>query len=99
MAEKTPPFLSSHKPGYGDTILAKMHALLENNKMTDFKINVGDKTIDCHRMMLSAACPYFEALFSSDWKEAQQGEITMDTLNYKVLNSIIQHMYGKKSYH
>ena len=62
---------------------------------TDFKIKVQEKVINCHKNILSATCPYFEALFSSNMKEAQQGEITMETLEFTTVHAIIQYLYSQ----
>ena len=88
------PFLSTHEDNYHKDVMASILQFLKQSTFTDFKIKVRGKNIECHKILLSATCPYFAALFSSNMKESQQGEITLDTLEYDVLKKIIEHLYG-----
>ena len=98
MAEQIPaPYVPIHKANYGDEVMAHMAQLQKDTVLTDFKILVSGKAIDCHKVVLSATCPYFTALFNSGMRESQQGEVTMDTMDYDIMSIIIMYLYGNNA--
>ena len=87
-------FTSRHKPSYTEDVMSSINKLMHEGKFTDFKICSSGKVISCHRLVLAASCPYFAALLNSGMKEAEEGRVTMDTMDYDVLNNIVMYLYG-----
>ncbi|KAK6176343.1 hypothetical protein SNE40_014644 [Patella caerulea] len=49
----------------------------EEGTLTDITINVSGKKFKCHRVILASMSVYYETLFSSNFKEATQEELTL----------------------
>ncbi|XP_023274759.1 kelch-like protein 41a, partial [Seriola lalandi dorsalis] len=69
--------------------------LLNENKLIDCILKVGDRSIPCHRLILAACSPYFRELyFSEDGKEADKTEVVLENLDPKILEVIVNYMYS-----
>lgn len=69
--------------------------LLNENKLIDCILKVGDRSIPCHRLILAACSPYFrEFFFSEDGKEAERKEVVLENLDPDILESIVNYMYS-----
>ncbi|XP_029315227.1 kelch-like protein 41a [Cottoperca gobio] len=69
--------------------------LLNENKLIDCILKVGDRSIPCHQLILSACSPYFRELyFSQDAKETDRMEVVLENLDPDVMESIVNYMYS-----
>uniref|UniRef100_A0A3B4VAQ3 Kelch-like family member 41a n=1 Tax=Seriola dumerili TaxID=41447 RepID=A0A3B4VAQ3_SERDU len=69
--------------------------LLNENKLIDCILKVGDRSIPCHRLILAACSPYFRELyFSEDGKEADKTEVVLENLDPNILEVIVNYMYS-----
>ncbi|XP_074515451.1 kelch-like protein 41a [Sebastes fasciatus] len=69
--------------------------LLNENKLIDSVLKVGDRSIPCHRLILAACSPYFrELFFSTDGKETDQMEVVLENLDPNVMEAIVCYMYS-----
>ncbi|XP_031153898.1 kelch-like protein 41a [Sander lucioperca] len=69
--------------------------LLNENKLIDCVLKVEDRSIPCHRLILSACSPYFRELyFSTDGKEMDQMEVVLENLDPVIMEAIVNHMYS-----
>lgn len=69
--------------------------LLNENKLIDCVLKVGDRSIPCHRLILAACSPHFrELFFSEDGKEVSQKEVVLENLDPIVMEAIINYMYS-----
>ncbi|XP_033473909.2 kelch-like protein 41a [Epinephelus lanceolatus] len=69
--------------------------LLNENKLIDCILKVGDQSIPCHRLILAACSPYFRELyFSTDGKETEQMEVVLENLDPNIMESIVNYMYS-----
>uniref|UniRef100_A0AAQ6A1Q4 BTB domain-containing protein n=1 Tax=Amphiprion ocellaris TaxID=80972 RepID=A0AAQ6A1Q4_AMPOC len=60
--------------------------LLNENKLIDCILKVGDRSIPCHRLILAACSPYFrELFFSEDGKEEDKKEVVLENLEPNIL--------------
>ncbi|XP_046864769.1 kelch-like protein diablo [Xenia sp. Carnegie-2017] len=74
--------------------LGKMfHGLRENDELCDITLLVNDKTIKAHKIILSAASPYFKAMFTGGLSECDKNCITMHQIDGNSLVQIIQFFY------
>ncbi|XP_061649605.1 kelch-like protein 41a [Phyllopteryx taeniolatus] len=69
--------------------------LLNENKLVDCILKVGDRSIPCHRLILAACSPYFRELyFSEDGKEMDKKEVVLEDLDPAVMEAIVNYMYS-----
>lgn len=69
--------------------------LLNENKLIDCILKVGDRSIPCHRLILAACSPYFrELFFSEDCKEGERKEVILENLDPAVIEVIVNYMYS-----
>lgn len=69
--------------------------LLNENKLIDCILKVGDRSIPCHRLIMAACSPYFrELFFSADGKELNQKEIVLENLDPNIMEVIVNYLYS-----
>ncbi|XP_047457320.1 kelch-like protein 41a [Mugil cephalus] len=69
--------------------------LLNENKLIDCSLKVGDRSIPCHQLILAACSPYFrELFFSEEGKEAERKEVVLENLDANILEAIVNYMYS-----
>ncbi|KAK2839771.1 hypothetical protein Q5P01_013511 [Channa striata] len=69
--------------------------LLNENKLIDCILKVGDRSIPCHRLIMAACSPYFRELyFSGDGKEVDKKEVVLENLDPNVMEMIVNYMYS-----
>ena len=85
---------------FGEDRQKRYHQMKKSSSLTDCVINFGGKgdggiSIKCHRMVLSAASPYFDTMFSSSSKmvENRTGRVVLETLDPSAVASLIDYCY------
>ncbi|XP_029967860.1 kelch-like protein 41a [Salarias fasciatus] len=69
--------------------------LLNENKLIDCILKVGDRSIPCHRLIMAACSPYFrELFFSEEGKEVERKEVVLENLDPNVMDVIVNYMYS-----
>lgn len=69
--------------------------LLNENKLIDCVLKVGDRSIPCHRLILAACSPYFrELFFSTEGKEVDKKEVALENLDPSIMEAIVNYMYS-----
>lgn len=69
--------------------------LLNENKLIDCVLKVGDRSIPCHRLILAACSPYFrEMFFLADGKDVDKKEVVLEDLDPNVMELIVNYMYS-----
>ncbi|KAM6934340.1 kelch-like protein 41a [Xenentodon cancila] len=69
--------------------------LLNENKLIDCILKVGDRSIPCHRLILAACSPYFrELFFTEDGKEVDRKEVLLENLDPNMMEVIVNYMYS-----
>eukprot|EP00066_Takifugu_rubripes_P015303 XP_011604569.1 PREDICTED: kelch-like protein 41b [Takifugu rubripes] len=70
--------------------------LLNENKLVDCTLKVGDRSFPCHRLIMAACSPYFrEIFFTEDGKEVENTkEVVLEDVNPAILNMIIKYLYS-----
>lgn len=69
--------------------------LLNENKLIDCVLKVGDRSIPCHRLILAACSPYFRELyFSDEGKDVDNKEVSLENLDPNIMEVIVNYMYS-----
>lgn len=69
--------------------------LLNENKLIDCILKVGDRSIPCHRLIMASCSSYFRELyFSEDVTEADKKEVVLENLDPNVMEAIVNYMYS-----
>ncbi|XP_053734047.1 kelch-like protein 41a [Synchiropus splendidus] len=69
--------------------------LLDENKLIDCVLKVGDRSIPCHRLILAACSPYFrEIYFSDDGAEVDLREVVLEDVDPEVMSRVVDYMYS-----
>uniref|UniRef100_F7EJJ0 BBSome complex member BBS5 n=1 Tax=Callithrix jacchus TaxID=9483 RepID=F7EJJ0_CALJA len=80
---------------YQSTLLQDgLKDLLDEKKFIDCTLKAGDKSLPCHRLILSACSPYFREYFLSEIDEAKKKEVVLDNVDPAVLDLIIKYLYS-----
>ena len=73
-----------------------MGNLYVTRAQADITVCIGDARINCHKAVLMAASPYFEAMFNSGMKEALNGEIKFQHMSASVFELVLEFIYTGK---
>ncbi|XP_036041397.1 kelch-like protein 41 [Onychomys torridus] len=80
---------------YQSTLLQDgLKDLLEEKKFIDCTLKAGDKSLPCHRLILSACSPYFREYFLSEIEEEKKKEVVLDNVDPAILDLIIKYLYS-----
>lgn len=83
-----------HDSDFGNDILQKLNALRSSAVFTDTILCVEHEEFPCHRNVLAASSPYFEAMFTSDLKESRERRISFSEVSAWTLKRIIDFAYS-----
>lgn len=68
-----------------------------NGNLCDVVLKVGEnKQIHCHRIILSAAVPFFHAMFMNDFREKKESTVELKGIDSEVLEELVNLCYGTK---
>ena len=81
---------------YADSVLSSLADLQEHQSLTDFMLQVGDRTIHVHKCILKISSEYFRALFDSGMTEINTGEVKLDTFDFDAVKTMIDYIYGRQ---
>ena len=70
--------------------------LWRTRSQSDIVVNVQDKKLHCHKAVLMAASPYFEAMFNSGMQEATNGEIHFKDMDANTFELVLEFIYTSK---
>ncbi|XP_066271636.1 kelch-like protein 12 [Branchiostoma lanceolatum] len=62
--------------------------------LQDVVLEVEGRRFPCHRLVLSAASPYFRAMFTGDMAESRQKTVVLQGLNAGVFGEILSYIYS-----
>ncbi|XP_078597468.1 kelch repeat and BTB domain-containing protein 2-like [Branchiostoma floridae x Branchiostoma japonicum] len=80
----------SYRQGFFDTI----GDLQKAGVLQDVVLEVEGRRCPCHRLVLSAASPYFRAMFTSDMAESRQKTVVLQGLDAGVFGEILSYIYS-----
>ena len=61
--------------------------------LCDVTITVGGRKIHAHKNVLAATCPYFETMFTGDFSEFHQSEVTIREVDEEAMETLIDFCY------
>ncbi|KAI8511027.1 hypothetical protein Bbelb_119430 [Branchiostoma belcheri] len=68
--------------------------LQKDGVLQDVVLEVEGRRFPCHRLVLSAASPYFRAMFTSDMAESRQETVLLQGLDADVFEEILSYIYS-----
>ncbi|CAK9291986.1 unnamed protein product [Gordionus sp. m RMFG-2023] len=78
---------------YPKHIMTQLNTLRQRTELCDLIIKVNSKSFFAHRAVLSAASPYFYAMFTGAMSESRESEITLHEISETALEQIINFVY------
>jgi len=77
--------------------LANYLDFLDNKDFSDVVVQCGDKSFDCHKVILASHSPVFKAMLTSNMKEKNNNEIQIDDIEPEVMTEFLEFIYTGKS--
>ncbi|XP_078573056.1 kelch repeat and BTB domain-containing protein 2-like [Branchiostoma floridae x Branchiostoma japonicum] len=68
--------------------------LQNDGAFQDLVLEVEGRRFPCHRLVLSAASPYFRAMFTSDMAESRQKTVVLQCLDAGMFEEILSYIYS-----
>ena len=79
---------------YNNTVAGAVLDMQRSGQFTDFTIHLANgKRIQCHKMILAIACPFFKTALNSALKESKTNQMDLTHLDSEVLQDIVQYFY------
>ena len=73
--------------------LSCMATLRKEGKLCDVVIQVEDRQFYAHRIVLSGASPYFQAMFTGDLEESKQHLVTLRDIPATIMELLLDYCY------
>ncbi|XP_067679115.1 actin-binding protein IPP-like isoform X3 [Haliotis asinina] len=93
-SDKTPSKINPTAPCYAEMLLHGLCDLWREDLFCDVTITVAGKSFRAHRHVLSAASPYFRAMFSSGMQEQSSSEITLQDTEAHIFETALNFIYS-----
>jgi len=77
----------------GKSNLQIMRSVWEEREFTDAEVRCGGKNFRVHRCILSAAAPFFRAVFSGTMQEAITGVLDIDDAPSSAVEAMLRYIY------
>lgn len=84
------PFASK---GHAHHLLSKMDGLRRERQLCDVVLQVGQREISAHRLVLSACSQYFCAMFTNQMLESKQEYVTLSDIDANSVEEIVNFAY------
>ncbi|XP_078682728.1 kelch repeat and BTB domain-containing protein 2-like isoform X2 [Branchiostoma floridae x Branchiostoma belcheri] len=75
-------------------LLGAVGDLQKEGELQDVVLEVEGRRFPCHRLVLSAASPYFRAMFTSDMAESRQKTVVLQGLDADMFEEILSYIYS-----
>ncbi|XP_078656149.1 kelch repeat and BTB domain-containing protein 2-like [Branchiostoma floridae x Branchiostoma belcheri] len=79
---------------YQHGFLGAVCDLQKEGELQDVVLEVEGWRFPCHRLVLSAASPYFRAMFTSDMAESRQNTVVLQGLDADMFEEILSYIYS-----
>ncbi|XP_078375891.1 kelch-like protein 12 [Oculina patagonica] len=78
---------------FKDELLHKLNELRETNILCDTTIRAQGQDFPAHKCVLSAASPYFRAMFTSELKEKESNVVELQEAKSTTISGVLQYIY------
>ena len=85
-----------HSANYSQKAFQKMSSFRDDGKFTDIVLVAGNKRIAAHKVVISALCDYFHAMFSNELSETHQNEVVINEVDPDALEALVTYAYTSK---
>ncbi|XP_067318541.1 kelch-like protein 6 [Anolis sagrei] len=68
--------------------------LRQAQELCNATLVAGGKRFPCNRALLASVSPYFQAVFTSDFKESRDGEVLLQGLDPSILQNLLTYLYS-----
>ncbi|XP_039218079.1 kelch-like protein 18 isoform X1 [Crotalus tigris] len=68
--------------------------LHQRPELCDATLIAGGKRFPCNRALLASISPYFQAIFTSGFKESRDGEVLLEDMDPSVLQNLLGYLYS-----
>ena len=82
---------------FKDELLHKLNELRETNTLCDTTIRTQGQDFPAHKCVLSAASPYFRAMFTSPMKEKESSLVELKDVKPSTFSDVLQYIYTGKA--
>lgn len=83
----------SWRQQYLDAMSSGLERLLTSGHFSDTTVIAGSYSLKCHKAVLAAISPYFEAMFTSGMKESLTGVVKIEGIDNNVFKDILSYIY------
>ncbi|XP_053671665.1 kelch-like ECH-associated protein 1B [Anopheles nili] len=80
-------------PNYSREVLKMMFMMRSHHMLTDVTLEVEQETFHAHKVVLSAASPYFKAMFTGGLKECEMARVKLQGICPTAMTRILFFMY------
>ena len=74
-------------------VCEQLGTMLYDEEFSDFEIKCGDVSFKCHKVVLSARSPVFEAMFKSEMRESNSNKLTITDVEPEVIGEMLHFIY------
>ena len=78
---------------FREELLHKLKELRESNSLCDTTIRAQGQDFPAHRCVLSAASPYFRAMFTSELKEKESDLVELKEMKSSTISDVLHYIY------
>ena len=78
---------------FREELLHKLNELRESNSLCDATIRAQGQDFPAHRCVLSAASPYFRAMFTSELKEKESDLVELKEMKSSTISDVLHYIY------
>uniref|UniRef100_A0A182KCB4 BTB domain-containing protein n=1 Tax=Anopheles christyi TaxID=43041 RepID=A0A182KCB4_9DIPT len=85
--------MAFYMPNYSREVLKMMFMMRSHHMLTDVTLEVEQETFHAHKVVLSAASPYFKAMFTGGLKECEMARVKLQGVCPTAMTRILFFMY------
>ena len=79
---------------YPFKFFSSIKSLCESDTYSDCVLKVDEKQIPCHKIVLAAASPYFNAMFTCGLRESAEPEVDIKGFSFETISVVIRYIYS-----
>lgn len=88
-------FCLSSRPDILNSMVKSLSLSRKNEVLCDLTLKVEKTSIKAHKVVLSAATPYFNAMFTNSMLESSLDEVTLQEVDPSAVDELVNFIYGE----